>query len=212
MKVLAFNGSPLKKSTTAILLDKALKGAASKGAETEMIQLNDLNMKGCQSCFACKMRGGKSYGKCVLKDDMALVYEKIEQSDTIIVGSPIYFGGFTGQTKLFQDRLFPYVSYKDYSSLLPEKKQVGLIYTMNMDNPELYEAHIKMNERMFSMIFGSAESLVSCDTFHHIKDYSMIVGDALEAVADRKKRYRDDIFPGDCDKAFNMGDRFAMHS
>ena len=63
MKVMAFNGSPRKKWTTATLLSKALEGAASKGAKTELIHLYHLNFKGCISCFACKTIGGKSYGR-----------------------------------------------------------------------------------------------------------------------------------------------------
>ena len=89
MKVLAFNGSPRNTWNTATLLKKALEGAASQGAETEFIQLNELNMKGCQSCFSCKKRGGKSYGNCALKDDMTPLYGKIEQADAFFVGSPV---------------------------------------------------------------------------------------------------------------------------
>ncbi|SPF52384.1 hypothetical protein SBF1_5670010 [Candidatus Desulfosporosinus infrequens] len=54
MKIIAINGSPRKKWNTDILLNKALEGAASQGAETELIHLYDLNYKGCISCFACE--------------------------------------------------------------------------------------------------------------------------------------------------------------
>ena len=54
MKLLAINGSPRKKWNTAMLLEHALNGAASKGATTELIHLYDLDFKGCTSCFACK--------------------------------------------------------------------------------------------------------------------------------------------------------------
>ncbi|MCO5381118.1 MAG: flavodoxin family protein [Methanosarcina barkeri] len=57
MKVIAINGSPRKKWNTATLLEKALEGAVSEGAETEIIHLYDLNFKGCTSCFACKLKG-----------------------------------------------------------------------------------------------------------------------------------------------------------
>ena len=36
MKMIAINGSPRKKWNTATLLQKALEGAASRGAETEL--------------------------------------------------------------------------------------------------------------------------------------------------------------------------------
>lgn len=54
MKVMAFNGSPRKKWNTATLLEEALKGAVSQGAETELIHLYELKFKGCISCFECK--------------------------------------------------------------------------------------------------------------------------------------------------------------
>lgn len=56
MKVIAINGSPRK--NTATLLAKALEGASSCGAETELIHLYDHNYKGCVSCFACKLKDG----------------------------------------------------------------------------------------------------------------------------------------------------------
>jgi len=56
MLAIAMNGSPRKKWNTATLLEKALEGAASQGAETELVHLYDLNYKGCISCFACKLK------------------------------------------------------------------------------------------------------------------------------------------------------------
>ena len=56
MKIIAINGSPRKGWNTDILLKKALEGAASAGAETEMVYLYDLKFRGCISCMACKLR------------------------------------------------------------------------------------------------------------------------------------------------------------
>jgi multimeric flavodoxin WrbA len=105
MKVLAFNGSPRKKWNTATLLEKALEGAASQGAETELIHLYDLNCKGCVNCFVCKTKGDKSYGICAIKDDLEPIFRKIETSDVIILGSPIYYGTVSGEMKSFMERL-----------------------------------------------------------------------------------------------------------
>jgi multimeric flavodoxin WrbA len=60
MKIIAINGSPRKDWNTGALLKSALEGAASEGAQTEIINLYDLSYKGCISCFACKLAGGKS--------------------------------------------------------------------------------------------------------------------------------------------------------
>ena len=92
MKVMAINGSPRKKWNTSTLLEKALEGAASQGAETELIHLYDLDFKGCTSCFACKLKDGRSYGKCAMKDGLTEVLEKLFETNAFILGSPIYFG------------------------------------------------------------------------------------------------------------------------
>ena len=113
MKVIAINGSPRKGWNTATLLNRALVGAASEGADTELIHLYDLNFKGCTSCFACKLKDGKSYGRCALKDELTPVLKQIEEeADAIILGSPIYFGTVTGEMRSFMERLmFPYLTY-----------------------------------------------------------------------------------------------------
>ena len=128
MKVIAVNGSPRKKWNTATLLEKALEGAASRGAETELVHLYDLNFKGCISCFACKTIDGPSYGRCAVKDGLAPLLEKIAQADAMVLGSPIYYGTVTGETRSFMERLFfPFQHlYRPARIHLPEEDLHGL--------------------------------------------------------------------------------------
>jgi len=211
--IVALNGSPRRNGATATLLKKALEGAASLGAKTELIQLNKLSMSGCLACFDCKKRGGKSYGKCSLKDDMAPIYEKIESSDGFLLGSPIYFGTITASAKMFVERLYPYLNYGDYSSNFPKKINTGLVYTMGIEDDlvKTIDQIIQFNQMIFSFLFGSAETIISTDTFH-VEDYSKIVADMLEASVDRKLKHRKEVFPRDWAKAFEMGARFARES
>ena len=90
--VIAINGSPRKTWNTATLLEHTIKGAESAGAKTEIVHLYDLDYKGCTSCFACKLNGGPSYGKCAMKDGLTLVLERIRNADALILGSPVYLG------------------------------------------------------------------------------------------------------------------------
>ncbi len=210
MYAVAFNGSPRPKGTTAALLGKALEGAASQGAKTELVHLNQLSMKGCQACFSCKKRGGKSYGKCAVKDGMTAQYAKIEQADAVFVGSPIYFGTLSASTKMFIERLFPYFTYKDYSSLLPSKVPVGLICTLGADDrvEPGFRPAMQFDQVMLSMLLGPAELLVSTNTMH-VEDYSQIVADSLMPGVEGKLEHRRTVFPLDCQKAFEMGARLA---
>lgn len=213
MKILAINGSPRKKWNTAALLEKALAGAASKGAETELIHLYDLNFKGCISCFACKLKGGKSYGKCAVKDDLTPVLEKIANSDGLILGSPIYFGNVTGEMRSFIERaLFPYGVYDEtYSSLFPKKIPVGFIYTMNIDEKTMaewgYAAVLKGTENAFARLMGSCEAMYVTDTYQ-FDNYDKYVATRFDAA--HKAKRRDEEFPKDCNQAFEMGVRFAV--
>ena len=59
-----------KNWNTDILLQKALEGAKSMEAETELIRLYDLDFKGCRSCMACNLRDGKTYGHCAWNDEL----------------------------------------------------------------------------------------------------------------------------------------------
>ena len=215
MKVLAINGSPRKDKNAAILLNKALEGAASQGAETEIIHLYDQNYKGCVSCFACKMKNGKSYGKCGFKDNLTPIIEKAVSADAIILGSPIYFGSITGAMRSFLERLmFPYSVYAPgYPSLFGRKMQTGFIYTMNITNEQMkdlgYEQGLKSSEMAMKRIFGSFESLTVNDTYQ-FDDYSKYV----VTVFDEKKKanVRKEQFPKDCQAAFDMGVRFAKQT
>ena len=108
MKFYALNGSPRKKNNTATVLAKALEGvaAACPQAQTEMLHLYDYNYKGCISCFECKKIGGKSYGRCAVRDELAPVLEKLSQADGIIFGSPVYFSDVTGEMRSFLSVFF----------------------------------------------------------------------------------------------------------
>lgn len=207
MKAIAINGSPRKKWNTAILLEKTLEGAAAQGAETEFIHLYDLNFKGCISCFSCKTRGGKSYGRCAVRDDLTPILKKIETADAVILGSPIYFGSVTGEMRSFLERwLFPYLAYTDPpQSLFPGKIVTGFIYTMNVSEElakELgYFQHLAFNERVLQR-FGTSESLYSFDTWQ-FDDYAKVVADRFDPV--QKAKRRKEVFPVDCQKAFELG-------
>ena len=111
-EVLGINGSPRKAWNTATLLEKALEGAASVGARTELVHLYDLDFTGCTSCFACKLKGGKSYGRCAVRDELSPVLDRVREADALVLGSPIYFGTAAGMMRCCMERLlFPYLAY-----------------------------------------------------------------------------------------------------
>ena len=214
MKVLAVNGSPRKAWNTATLLQSALDGAASRGAQTELVHLYDLDFKGCVSCFSCKTRKGENYGRCAHLDELTPVLRTIEATDALILGSPIYFGAVSGEMRSFLERLqFPYLVYSDPpQSLFRGTMRVGCIYTMNLPSAEVMRewgvaGHLAAGERTLAHIFGSCEVLHSFDTYQ-FRDYRKVVADRFDEAL--KARRRDEEFPKDREQAFQLGARLAL--
>jgi multimeric flavodoxin WrbA len=214
MKTIAINGSPRKNWNTATLLQKALDGAASQGSETELVHLYDLNFKGCTSCFACKVIGGKSRGKCAMRDELTPVLEKITEADALILGSPVYYGEVSGEMRSFLERLlFQYLVYDEtYSSLFKGNLSAAFFYTMNVPeqamNDRKYVEHFKTTEGAIQRTLKVEElhTLYATDTYQ-FDDYSRYGITAFDP--DLKLKRKEEEFPKDCGRAYQIGTLLA---
>jgi multimeric flavodoxin WrbA len=209
MKTIGINGSPRKGWNTSILVEEALRGAASGGSETELINLYDLNFKGCVSCFSCKLKGGKSLGRCAANDDLKPVLDRIHECNALVVGSPIYLSEVSAGTRaLFERLIFQYLAYGNMEkpTLFDRRIPVVLIYTMNVGESMLdvvgYRAKFKSYEDTFGRFLGPAKTLLSTETWQ-TTDYGKYEMGMFNGE-ERKKR-RDEVFPGDKRKAFELG-------
>ena len=210
--IIGINGSPRKAWNTATLLGHALEGAASEGKETGLVHLYDLDFQGCTSCFACKLKGGKSYGRCAIQDDLTPVLEKIHDADAVVLGSPIYLGTATGEMRSFLERLiYPYLVYDPQrSTLFPRRMPNGFIYTMGADEARAKEMgfwdQYRLTERVLDRIFGPSETLLVSDTLQ-FDDHSKYEASAFDH--ETKARRHREVFPEECRKAFEMGKRLG---
>jgi len=101
MKILGLNASPRgSKSQTLRLVQAVLEGAKSAGAEVELVDVCELEIKYCNACQVCFQKG-----LCVHKDDFQGLYDKILAADGIVWGSPNYFHSVTAQMKTLIDRM-----------------------------------------------------------------------------------------------------------
>jgi len=212
MKAIAINGSPRKEWNTATLLNKALEGAASAGAETEMVNLYDLDFKGCCSCFFCKKKGSGFKGYCAMEDDLTEVLEKAMDSDVILMGSPIYIGYITGEMKSFMERLlFMNLSYDNPSRTnFKGRIATGFIYTMGVPPDVIdragYRYIFETNKGIMARLNGPSEYVVSADNYQ-FDDYSKYYASNFDEK--HKAKVRSEQFPIDCQNAFEMGARLC---
>lgn len=101
MKVLLINGSPHEHGCTDTALQEVAGKLKEHGVETESLYLG---LKPIAGCIAC----GKCYesGRCAFHDQVNEVLDKLDEYGGIVVGSPVYYAGPSGQLCAFLDRLF----------------------------------------------------------------------------------------------------------
>ena len=148
MKIIIFDGGPRKGWNTARMCESFAAGAAEAGAEVETVRLYDLDFKGCRSCFACKVKGGASYGRCAQRDGASGLLERAAQADGIVFASPVYLWTVTPQLHALIERLiFPLVSYaKEEPALASKRIETAMIYTMNVKE----SAHSRASSAAYS--------------------------------------------------------------
>lgn len=105
MKITAIVGSYRKGGVVDTAIDEILDGAKGEGAEVAKIYLIDKHIEFCTNCRSCTQKEGEKRGECPIADDMSTILDKIEQSDAIVLGSPMNFGTVTAVMKRFIERL-----------------------------------------------------------------------------------------------------------
>ena len=100
--VLVISTSLRAKSNSDILTESLIKGAQDAGHEVEHISLKGKELKFCIGSLVCQKTQ-----KCVLKDDVAWIAEKVKNADTLVFATPIYYYGMSGQLKTLLDRMNP---------------------------------------------------------------------------------------------------------
>jgi putative NADPH-quinone reductase len=209
MLTVGINGGPRKTGNTARLMERALKGAGDAGSNTELVNLYDLNYKGCVSCLRCKRKGGSYYGRCAIKDDLTKVLERIRKADVLILGSPIYYGTVTGEMRSFLERLlFPCMAYAGPdSSLFRGNLKAGFIYTMGMprDRFDKYlRQFFEFSNEMISRDFGNLDILYSFETILTV-DHRV----NIEARSAHELERKNAEFLAESRRAYEFGKRLA---
>jgi multimeric flavodoxin WrbA len=174
MKVVGINGSPRTDGNTAFAVRKALEGT---GAEFSYFDLNDVAP--CNSCFACKKTQ-----KCVVEDGMQPIYRALEESQLLVVGSPIYLDYVSAQTWIFVNRLYAYLG-PAVENRWKGPKRLLLVATQGLADTARYRRALDIVAGIFKGYWDVAavEHLVigGCPRFGGIADREDAVEAALQA-------------------------------
>lgn len=100
-KILLINGSPHEHGCTYTALKEIADTLSKNSVETEFFHIGKKPVAGCIACGKCS-----ATGKCIFDDSVNTILDKLDDYDGIIVGSPVYYAGPSGQLCAFLDRLF----------------------------------------------------------------------------------------------------------
>jgi len=107
MRILALNSSPRSggQSKTELMLKHLADGMVDAGADVEVTNLREKNIKNCIGCFTCWT---KTPGQCIHKDDMSKeLFGKWLGSDMVVYATPLYNYGVNATLKAFMERTLP---------------------------------------------------------------------------------------------------------
>ena len=127
--ILVLVGSPRKEGNTMRLVKAFAKGA-SDNANVEIVNVSDYNIAPCKACEYCH-QGERPV--CCQKDDMQLLYDKMNRADVLVLASPIYFFGMSAQLKTVIDRL-----HNPIRKEFPIKK-LGMIAVAGSSKPFMFD-------------------------------------------------------------------------
>lgn len=215
-KAVFVNGGPRKKWNTFKMLESAMEGAREAGADVEMVNLYDIDFKGCKSCFACQLKEAKTDGVCAIRDDLRPVLERVREANVIVIGSPVYLSYPTGETRSFLERLvFPNFTYdidEQGNRRRPiNEKQTAMIFTMNIPEEAMedwkYPTLLGTCEKQLRENFGHSETLYACNTYQ-FNDYSRYAMTMFKE--EDKRKYRDGHWQSDLRNAYELGQRLVV--
>lgn len=211
-RVFTINGSPRKDYNTAQLLKAFADGAREANSEVEVTEVNlyDLHFTGCRECYACKLRGGKSYGHCGFHDDITELLHQVAYADVVAFGSPIYFSEITAQLRGFLERLwYPFVQFKrgEPQIIAPKRVHTAFLIPMNLTEQAMrrsgYEMLLQPVLQWTGYIFGYQPQVQFCFDTIQYRDYDRYWADTWNVEA--KKLRHEKQFPIDLQQARQLG-------
>ena len=130
MKILVLNGSPRPRGNTKQMIDAFREGAEAAQHQVIVIDICKKRISGCIACEYCHAKGN---GTCIQKDDMQEIHALLREADMLVIASPIYYHGLTGQLKCALDRLYA-VAYPKKPARL---QKVAMI--LSSGDPYMYD-------------------------------------------------------------------------
>jgi multimeric flavodoxin WrbA len=172
LNILVLNGSPRPGGNTSAMVHAFADGAILKGHTVTIIDVCRKKIQGCLGCEHCHRSG---HGECIQKDDMQEVYQALETAEMIVIATPIYYFGFSGQLQCAIHRTYAIGipknlrkamlilssgGYNVFDGAIYEYKKTFMEY-MGLQDIGIYKAYGSQNktEKLLSRLRQAGEEL-----------------------------------------------------
>mgnify|MGYP000088055060 CR=1 FL=1 len=154
--ILVLNGSPNSNSKSMTITNQLIADKKN----VKLINAYDIELDSCDDCKFCTTNIG-----CVKSDDMDQIYQFLEETDSLIVSSPIYFGALSDKMMKIINRFQRYYGQKyDLEDLnFPTIKTIIFITTQGSEKSKMINgANLTMD--IVSTLF-EAKNIYSINSF-----------------------------------------------
>ena len=169
MKVLGLSFSPRKLGNCEIAIKEIFLNL-SPNIEYDFINISKYNLKPCIACYKCLFENEK----CPLDDDFYEIFNKILDSDALIMACPSYFLGPNSSFKLFIDRFL--ISYNYHERLY--NKETILISIAGIENG---------GEGYVDLSLLATARLLNLNVKEHLVLYAALPGEVILNSENKKK-------------------------
>ena len=160
MKILVLNGSPRPNGNTSAMVEAFTEGAKENGHQVDVVNVCQKKIAGCLACEYCHEKDSGHERQCVQQDDMQEIYPLLDAAEMIVLASPIYYHGFTGQLQCAINRIYALDKPKNlkkaalimssgsdhvYSGAIYEYQNSFLQY-LQLEDMGIYSAYDKQNK------------------------------------------------------------------
>lgn len=194
MNVAVINGSPRENGNTAAALNAVCEALNANGVATVRIEVGRSAVRGCIGCNACAKKRNR---RCIFDDDGLNGHlDAIYNADGLLVGSPVYYSGITGQLKCMLDRVF--IVARANGELLRHKVGAGVVAARRggeiaaWDQLNKYFGITEMfipSGDYWNMVFGRepGEAKLDAEGMHVMRTVGENMAWLLHAVAETQK-------------------------
>ncbi|WP_124064862.1 flavodoxin family protein [Clostridium sp. E02] len=173
MNILVVTGSPRKNGNTEIMADVFAQSAKAAGHQVTTKKLSQYKVLPCLGCKYCFTHDGV----CIQEDDMNDILTDLDQSDLLVLASPIYWFDVSAQTKCMIDRMYAFAK-KGF-------RITSIAMLLNSGSDHVYDAAAAQLKSICSYLKWENKGIVTIPGM--TEKGSMLQSDKLDSVRELAK-------------------------